>query len=407
MTIAEFPALLAKAKTLADQFALSASHYDETGNFPFVNFDALFDAGLLRLTASLDNGGFGGGLTEAQAVIAEIARGEPSTALVLAMHYNHHKGLGAGTKWPRHLVERVSRANLEGVALLNAAQVEPRIGSPSHGHPPETIARRHGDAWRISGHKQYATGIPGLKWISVLALTDDSEPRIASFLVPNPSKGLHVVETWQATGMRATASHDLILDEVEVPLADIIDPQPASGGLKRDEAGMAWYFLQIASVYQGAARAAADWITGFAAKYAPGSLGAPIATLPRIQEGLGEIEIKLSSNDRLLRSAAADADAGRLAGIESAAVKHQVIENAVAVTTLALDLGGNPGLRRDLPLERHHRDVVTGRAHAPQNNMIKVMAGKVALARVSNDPSAAAHATQPAAQKPKLSVVGG
>ena len=407
MTIAEFPALLDKARALADRFALSASHYDETGNFPFVNFDALFEAGLLRLTASRENGGYGGGLIEAQAIVAEIARGEPSTALVLAMHYNHHHGIGTGSKWPRHLVERVSRANLEGVALLNAAQVEPRIGSPSHGHPPETIARRHGAAWRISGRKQYATGIPALKWVSVLAITDEPEPRIASFLVPTNAKGLHIAETWNPIGMRATASHDIILDEVEVAIDDIIDPQPASAGLKRDEAGMAWYFLQIASVYHGAARAAANWITGFAADYTPGSLGAPIAALPRIQDGLGEIEIKLASGDRLLRTAAADADAGRLAGIESAAVKHQVIENAVAITTLALDLGGNPGLRRDHPLERHHRDVVCGRAHAPQNNMIRAMAAKTALARHSANPAALAEATQPVAQKPKLAVVGG
>lgn len=57
MTIAEFPALLDKARALADQFALSASHYDETGNFPRVNFDQLFQADLLRLVSARENGG--------------------------------------------------------------------------------------------------------------------------------------------------------------------------------------------------------------------------------------------------------------------------------------------------------------------------------------------------------------
>lgn len=406
MAIAEFPALLEKARALADQFAPGASHHDETGEFPLRNFEALHEAGLLRLTSRREHGGFGGGLAEAQRVVAEIARGEPSTALVLAMHYSHHHGLSSG-KWPAHLVERVSRANLDGVALLNSAQVEPRIGSPSHGHPPETIARRHGDTWRISGRKQYATGIPGLRWVSVLAITDEPEPRIASFLVPTNARGLEIVETWNATGMRATASHDIVLDDVTIPLEDVIDPQPAAQGLRRDEAGMAWYFLQIASVYQGAARAAADWLARFASTYAPGSLGAPIATLPRIQDGLGEIEIKLATNDRLLNTAAADADAGTLAGIESAGVKHQVIENAVSVTTLALDLGGNPGLRRGNPLERHHRDVLCGRAHAPQNNMIRIMAAKSALARLAGNPAEAAASLQPQAARPRLAVVGG
>lgn len=68
--------------------------------------------------------------------------------------------------------------------MINAAQVEPRVGSPSHGSLPETIARRVGDQWRITGHKTYATGIPLLRWVAVLAVTDEPEPRLGSFLVP-------------------------------------------------------------------------------------------------------------------------------------------------------------------------------------------------------------------------------
>ncbi len=34
--------------------------------------------------------------------------------------------------------------------------------------------------------------------------------------------------------------------------------------------------------------------------------------------------------------------------------------NSIAVTTLALELGGNPGVNRDHPLERHHRDALCG-----------------------------------------------
>ena len=49
-----FSGLLSKAQDLADRFSLSASHYDETGNFPFANFDALYEADLLRLTQGID-----------------------------------------------------------------------------------------------------------------------------------------------------------------------------------------------------------------------------------------------------------------------------------------------------------------------------------------------------------------
>ncbi|MBB3661089.1 alkylation response protein AidB-like acyl-CoA dehydrogenase, partial [Rhizobium sp. BK650] len=43
---------------------------------------------------------------------------------------------------------------------------------------------------------------------------------------------------------------------------------------------------------------------------------------------------------------------------------------------------GNPGLNRDFGLERHHRDAITGRSHAPQNHMVRAIAAKNALARL-------------------------
>lgn len=377
----DFTPYIARAEHLGRRFALTAEHYDETGEFPFANFDALYEAGLLGLVTATEHGGLGGGLTEALAVVSAVAQGEPSTALVLAMHYSQHYGIRASGKWPQHLIERVTKANREGVALLNAAQVEPRVGSPSHGSLPETVARKVGNQWRITGHKTYATGIPLLKWVSVLAVTDEPEPRLGSFLVPTDSDGIRVEKTWNATGMRATNSHDLILDDVAIDIEDVLDIAPATEGLKRDERLGAWYFTLVPSIYDGAARAARDWLVDFTSTRAPASLGAPLSTVPRIQDGVGQIEVWLATNRRLLRTIAEDFDAGRPFGSDSAAAKHVVIENAILATTLALDLGGNPGISRDHPLERHHRDAISGKAHAPQNNMIRTILAKGAFAR--------------------------
>ncbi|MDB5587716.1 MAG: Acyl-CoA dehydrogenase, short-chain specific [Devosia sp.] len=383
----DFAPYIERAEALGRRFALTARHYDQTGDFPFANFDALFEAGLLGLVTAPEHGGLGGGLTEALAVISAIARGEPSTALVLAMHYSQHYSIRVSGNWPAHLVARVTKANREGVALLNAAQVEPRVGSPSHGTLPETIARRVGNEWRITGHKTYATGIPLLKWVSILAVTDEPEPRLGTFLVPTNSPGIRVEKTWNATGMRATNSDDLILDDVAIPLEDTLELAPATKGLQRDERLGAWYFTLVPSIYDGAARGAKDWLIEFTTTRAPASLGAPLSTVPRIQDGLGQIEVYLTTNRRLLRSIAEDFDNGRPFGPDAAAVKHVVIENAILATTLALDLGGNPGISRDNPLERHHRDALSGKAHAPQNNLVRTILAKSVLARHAATPT--------------------
>jgi alkylation response protein AidB-like acyl-CoA dehydrogenase len=371
-----------RARRLAKDFAVDAHHFDASGEFPFENFARLYEAGLLGLMTAPEHGGYGGGLADAQAVISEIARGEPSTALVLAMHYNSHYSLRRFGKWPSHLAERVLLANRLGPALINAAQAEPRVGSPAHGALPETIARRVGDSWRITGRKTYVTGIPILKWVSLLALTDEAEPRLASFLVPTDSPGLTIEKTWNATGMHATASDDIILEDVTIPFEDLIEAQPASEPIRREEHATAFFFSLIGAVYHGVALSARDKVLAFSAHHAPASLGAPIATVPRIQDGLGEIEVRLSTNARLLRSLGDDVDAGRPVGVDAMAVRHVVIDNAVAVTSLALDLAGNPGLNRDFGMERQHRDAITGRSHAPQNHMVRAIAAKNALARL-------------------------
>lgn len=58
------------------------------------------------------------------------------------------------------------------------------------------------------------------------------------------------------------------------------------------------------------ARNARDWLLGFLAERVPSALGAPLATLPRAQEAVGEIELLLQSSRVQLDAAAADADAG-------------------------------------------------------------------------------------------------
>lgn len=179
--------------------------------------------------------------------------------------------------------------------------------------------------------------------------------------------------------MYATASHDLVLEDVKVPLADIVAEQPADEPLRRDEADGYNFFVLLASVYHGVALSARDDLLRHLNGHVPASLGAPLSSIPRIQEGLGQIEVLLAANRRLLLSVARDVDAGERVGTDALAVRHVVIDNAVAVTDLALELGGNRGLRRDYDLERHHRDAITARAHAPQSHMIRTILGRQSI----------------------------
>ncbi|BFO11886.1 hypothetical protein GGER_43960 [Serratia rubidaea] len=111
----------------------------------------------------------------------------------------------------------------------------------------------------------------------------------------------------------------------------------------------------------------------------PASLGVPLATLPRVQENVGQIDEMLLVNQSLLRQAAAQAFTTEQANL----AKITITENAVNAVGKALALTGNHGLTRHNPLERHYRNVLCGRVHTPQNDSAWVNAGKAALAGVA------------------------
>lgn len=380
-------ALLAR---LGAQFAATAADHDRAGRFPHDNFATLQRHGLVGLTVPIAHGGRGATLAEARRVIGAVARGEPATALILTMTYLQHQAIGrADSRWPRHLRERVARDTADNGALINALRVEPALGSPARGGLPGTVGTRTAEGWTINGHKLYTTGIEGLRWLSVWGRTDDPAPQVGVFLVPRDAPGLRVIESWDHLGLRASGSHEVVFEDVKIPFDHAVDlraPEawiPGHGSAADIEAyaqQQAWMVVLLGSLYDAVARAAEAWLIDFLQARTPGSLGAPLASLPRVQEQVGEIQALLRTNRVLLDHATAEADAGRTPpATDSGLLKYSVTANAIRAVELALQLSGNHGLSRQNPLERHHRDVLCSRIHTPQNDAVLVAAGKAAL----------------------------
>lgn len=372
-------AVLDSVLELSATFAKTAAEHDASTEFPHENVRLLQKAGLTALTAPVELGGRGAGLSAAAEIIRLIARGEPSTALIMIMQYINLATLPTG-RWPAHLVERVIIDAVEKGALINALRVEPELGTPIRGGLPATTAKRTENGWSISGRKIYSTGVEGLTWAIVWARTDDEQPRLGAFLVPVSSAGFRIEKTWNPLGMRATGSHDAILEDVRVPLDHAVDIRlPSEWGVRgEEEAG--WFGILPGALYTGVAEAARDWLVGFLQNRIPSNLGQPLSTVPRIQHAVGEIEELLAVNRRLIASAARDIDEGRpVSANEAGLIKVVTTENAILAVEKALKLTGNHGVSRNNPLERHHRDVLCARIHSPQEDTVRTGAGKLAL----------------------------
>ncbi|RON19307.1 acyl-CoA dehydrogenase family protein [Pseudomonas frederiksbergensis] len=372
---ANFETLL---ETIGAQLSATAHLYDESGAFPQDNFNLLHEHGLVALTVPKALGGGGANLAQARKAISAIAKGEPSTALILVMQYLQHARLQDSKNWPEALRLQVAQDAVQQGALINALRVEPDLGTPARGGLPATVARRTSAGWRISGRKIYSTGSHGLTWFSVWARSTDEDPLVGAWLVHKDAPGISIIEDWDHLGMRATCSHEVVFDNVLVPLDHAVSVSPWSAPQPElDGDGFLWMSVLLSSVYDGVAQAARDWLVGWLEQRKPSNLGAALSTLPRFQETVGHIDTLLFANRSLLDAAAE----GRTPASSAAQLKYLVTGNAIRAVELAIEASGNPGLSRHNPLQRHYRDVLCSRVHTPQNDAVLQGVGKAVFAQ--------------------------
>jgi alkylation response protein AidB-like acyl-CoA dehydrogenase len=362
--------------------AARAGEHDRDASFPFEGVAAVHDAGLLTATVGEEFGGAGLGLVDTVAILRALGAGDPSVALVTAMTLFIHAAQARRHSWPRRHYQTLLDESRHGPALVNALRVEPELGTPARGGLPATTARQTGEGWSVTGRKIFSTGAVALRWMRVWARTDDDPPRVGWFLVRAGTPGITIEPTWDHLGLRASRSDDVIFDRVHVPHDASASLTPAASGAPPDPITVAWNNLGLAALYVGVAEAARDWLTGFLHERTPTALGAPLATLPRFQSAVGEIEAALAGAGDLITGLAGRCDADDQEAVAHSGIgKLLATRAAIGAVEQAVALVGNNGLTHHNPLQRHYRDVLCARVHAPQDDMIVMAAGQAALAR--------------------------
>ncbi|MFC1415756.1 acyl-CoA dehydrogenase family protein [Streptacidiphilus cavernicola] len=363
--------------------AADAAEHDRHATFPYPGVAAVHEAGLLTATVGERFGGPGHGLADTVRILRALGAGDPAVALVTAMTLFTHAAQARSGHWPEDAYEQLLHTASNRPVLVNALRVEPELGSPVRGGLPATVARRRDDHWELTGHKIFSTGAEALGWMLVWARTDETPTRVGSFLVRGGAEGVTVLPTWDHVGLRASRSDDVLLDRVRVPLGHVAGLAGPGAGGGRDVVGGAWNALGLTALYLGVARAAQHWLTGFLHQRTPTALGAPLASLPRFQTAVGEIDTALGGAERLVRALAEDVDGGDPTAAEQAAgAKVLGTRAAVGAVEQALALTGNHGLTYHNPLQRHLRDVLCSRVHTPQDDMSLLAAGRAALGPV-------------------------
>ncbi|MGE5704001.1 MAG: acyl-CoA dehydrogenase family protein [Clostridia bacterium] len=368
--------LVERAAQLAACFAERAPKHDLEGSFPFENIADLKESGYVTLTVPREYGGEEITLYEMLLIQERLATGDGSTALSIGWHMGLMLHFRTTRSWPKELFAAFCREVVETGRLLNHLATERSAGSPSRGGIPQTEAVKTEGGWLITGRKTFSTLSPVLDTFLVSASMAGMN-QVGDFLVRRSDR-VRIEETWNTMGMRATGSHDMILDQAYVPEEALIRSHAVGQKLQPPSDASGW-LLHVPACYLGIAQAARDFAVSFAKTYQPASLPSPIADLPTVQQQIGLLEAELLTARHLMYGIADRWDTQpeqRLKLVpELGLVKYVATNHAISIVDKAMRIVGGASLSRSLPLERLYRDVRAGLHNPPMDdNVIRNLA---------------------------------
>jgi alkylation response protein AidB-like acyl-CoA dehydrogenase len=339
-------------KIVVERVAPRAAAIDADAVYPR-DLRELFAAhDLFGLPFDTEYGGTGTGTLMLNVAIQEVAKACASSALMLMIQELGTlpiKLFGTDEQRKRFLPKCASGEWSPAFALS-----EPDAGSDPGGM--RTRARREGSEWVIDGTKNWITNLGVADFYIVFCVTDPEAGHshgISAFVVEADQPGFSIGKLEHKMGIRGSPTGQPVFDGVRVPDENLIGDENAGfrvamSTLDRSRLGVA---AQAVGIAQGA--------TDYAASYAKErqQFGKPIASFQGIQFKLADMESRTAAARELLYRACAKVDAGDSdMGKYSAMAKLVASDNAMWVTTEAVQVLGGYGYVNEYPVERMMRD---------------------------------------------------
>ncbi len=350
--------IIEQINKLIPKFMEREHQLSELGSFPYENINDLKDIGYTKLTLPKEFGGSAISLYDFVLFQEKIAEGCGATALSIGWHLGIVKELAENRSWNDEMFKWFCEEVRSG-ALFNRAATEPKTGSPTRGGKPETIAVQQGEKWIINGRKTFTTMAPVLDYFIISASMEGRE-EVGEFVIPRNTLGVSIEETWDSVAMRGTASHDLVLQNVEIENRFFTD---VKGG-KVKQKGIGW-LLHIPACYLGIAQSARNYAVQFAGSYKPNSL------LPNVRRLVGELELELMQARVFLYQIAKKYDEAEdklSLQAELAAVKYAVTNAAISIVDKSMRIVGAKSLSEKNPLHRYYLNVRAGLHNPPMDD---------------------------------------
>jgi SfnB family sulfur acquisition oxidoreductase len=358
---------LQAARELAEVAREHAARRDQQRKLPWAEVELFTRSGLGSISVPRAHGG----PDVSFATIAEVFRLISATDPALGQIPQNQFGILQLLRLTASEAQQafVFRSVLEGWRIGNAG---PERGTKDTLTLTARITR-NGDGYRISGEKFYSTGALFAHWVAVKALDDDGRQRLA--FVRRGSPGLRIVDDWSGFGQRTTASGTVLLDQVPVEAALVID-----NWRQRDIPNTQGAVSQLiqAAIDAGIAEAAIEDAIKFVREKSRPWVDANVERASDdlyVIADVGRLKLELHAAQALLRKAAQVLDEVSAAPVDAASAARAsiaVAEAKVLTTEIALqaseklfELAGSRATLAEFNLDRHWRNARVHTLHDP------------------------------------------
>ncbi|KAJ2691276.1 hypothetical protein IWW39_000175 [Coemansia spiralis] len=225
------------------------------------------------------------------------------------------------------------------------------LTEPNHGSDPagmETVARREGSVYRVSGSKMWITNSPVADVFIVWAKNTEEDGKIRGFILERGMKGLSTPVIDGKMALRASVTGMIQMDDVEVPVENML---PEAAGLKgpfsclnKARFGIAWGVL-----------GAAENCLSVARNYALDrkQFGVPLARFQLVQAKLAQAHTDIALGLQGCLRVGRLMDEGQLAIEMISLIKRNSCVKALEISRNMRDILGGNGIADEFHIIRH------------------------------------------------------
>jgi alkylation response protein AidB-like acyl-CoA dehydrogenase len=335
----------------------------------------IFELGLMGIEVPEVHGGAQGSFFDAVLAIEAISTVDPAIAVMVDVH--NTLVVNALRRWASEDQQRQwlpkLAANTVGAYALSEA------GSGSDAFALQTRAEETATGYRLNGRKLWISNAREAGLFIVFATVDPAAGYrgITAFVVEQGTPGLSVGRKEDKLGIRASSTCELILDNCEVPAANVLS-QAGKGykiAIETLNEGRIGIGAQMLGLAEGA------W--GHAARYAQErkQFGKAIAEFQAVQCTLAQMATEIEAARLLVYNTARLKDAGKPYVKEAAMTKLFASQVAERVASQSVEIFGGNGFVRDYPAEKYYRDAKVGKIYEGTSNMQLMTIAKQVLAK--------------------------